>query len=119
MNYSLADILGIIVDGTTIVYVGYKAGRWVLNNREKLIRRGQHLRVTITNRLRTSDSHTQALTGGAIPSLASAGGGTLLQGAAMASTRVSSSALGTLSFLHPQEKPPAWEELLWWYLRVR
>jgi hypothetical protein len=34
MNDSLADILGIIVDGGTVVYVGYKTGRWVLEHRE-------------------------------------------------------------------------------------
>jgi hypothetical protein len=142
MNDSLADILGIIVDGGTIVYVGYKTGRWVVENRENLARRGQRLRVTITDRLHLSDSHTQVLTGGGIESistagggalrqtqvltgggiqsLASAGGGTLvLQGTAMAKPRGSSSASGTLSVTHQREEHPAWEELLWWCLRVR
>jgi hypothetical protein len=64
MNDSLAYILGIIVDGGTIVYVAYKSGRWVLENREKLIRRGQHLHVTITDRVDVSDN-AQVLTGGA------------------------------------------------------
>ena len=39
MNDSLADIFGIIVDGGTIVYVGYKAGHRVWKNRDKLTRR--------------------------------------------------------------------------------
>ena len=119
MNDSLANILGIIVDGGTIVYVGYKSGCWVWKNREKLTRHGQHLRTSVTDRLHLSDSRSQVLTGGGIPSLSSASGGTLVQGTAMATSRGRSSASGVLSGTHPQEKPPAWEELLWWYLRVR
>lgn len=106
MNYSLAEILGIIVDGGTIVYVSYRTARWMLENREQLKRRGQRLRVTITDRVNLSDRHTQVLTGGGIPSLASAGGGTLLQGSAVSKSRSSSSASGVLSFYHPKEKPP-------------
>jgi hypothetical protein len=119
MNDSLADILGIVVDGGTVVYVGYKTGRWVLENREKLIRHGQHRRTSVTDRLHPSDSHTQLLTGGGIESLASVGGGTLLQEKAMGTSRGRSSVSGVLSVTYPLEKAPAWEELLWWYLRVR
>ena len=97
MNDSLADMLGIIVDGGTVVYVGYKTGRWVLENREKLIRHGQHRRTSVTDRLHPSDSHTQVLTGG----------GTLLQGKAMGTSRGRSSASGVLSVTYPQEKAPA------------
>jgi integrase len=66
MNYSPADILGIIVDGGTIVYVSYKTGHRVWKNREDLIRRGQRLRVTVADRLHLSDRQTQVLTGGGI-----------------------------------------------------
>jgi hypothetical protein len=44
MDDSLANILGIIVDGDTIVYVSYKTGHRVWKNREDPIRRGQRLR---------------------------------------------------------------------------
>ncbi len=101
MNDSLADILGIIVDGGTIVYVGYKAGRWVLENREKLIRRrtipvGKDL--DLRWRVEAPVQHVVELSG------------TISSGASIS---------GELSVTHPKEKPPAWEELLWWYLRVR
>jgi hypothetical protein len=100
MNDSLADILGIMVDGGTIVYVGYKTGRWVLANREKLIRRrmipvGKDLDL----RWRVEAPVRRVVE---------------LSGAIEARSSMS----GELSVGYP-EKPPAWEELLWWYLRVR
>jgi hypothetical protein len=100
MNDSLANILGIIVDGGTIVYVSYKTGRWVLENRDKLIhRRMIPVRTTVDLlRLRVEARPVVELSG------------TVEAGATMS---------GELSFGHPKEKPPAWEELLWWYLRVR
>jgi hypothetical protein len=103
-----------------LVYVTYQMGRWVLENRENLKRRGQRLRITVADRLHLSDKQTQVLTGGGTQSLASVGSGTLvLRGQAMAKPRSRSSADGTLAITHPNEKPHAWEELLWWYLRVR
>jgi hypothetical protein len=101
MNESMADILRIIVDGGTVVYVGYKSGRWELKNREKLtprrmipVRKDLHLpwRVEAPARRVVELS------------------GTVKAGASMS---------GELSVTYPQEIPSAWEELLWWYLRVR
>jgi hypothetical protein len=101
MDDSLADILGIIVDGGTVVYVSYKAGRWMVENREKLIRRhmipvGKDL--DLRWRVEAPVRPVVELVG------------TLEARANMS---------GVLSVTYPKEKPPAWEELIWWYLRVR
>jgi len=100
MNDSLADILGIIVDGGTIVYVGYRTGQWMLENRDRLIRRRTNP-VGITMdvlRLRIEARPVVELAG---------------------TVEAGSSMSGELSVGHLQQGPPAWEELLWWYLRVR
>jgi hypothetical protein len=101
MNDSLADILGIIVDGGTIVYVGYKTGRWVLANREKLTSR----RMIPVGK----DLHLLWRAEAPVRPVVELSG----------TVTARSSASGELSVAYPQEKPPAWEELLWWYLRVR
>lgn len=94
MNDSLADILGIIVDGGTIVYVGYKTGRWVLKNRENLTSR----RTTPVGRRLDLRWRVEAPAQPAVEL-----SGTVEMGASMS---------GELSVGHT-EKPPAWEELLW------
>jgi hypothetical protein len=100
MNDSLADILGIIVDGGTVIYVGYKTGRWVVANREKLIRRRRiAVGKDLDLRWRVAAPVRRAV------ELA----GTIEVGSSMS---------GVVSTARRQEKPPAWEELLWWYLRV-
>jgi hypothetical protein len=120
----LADVLGIIVDGGTLGYAGYRAGRLVWKNRERLIGSGQRIHVTVTDRLRLSDSHKQVLTGGGIPSLAEVGGGTL----SVESTRSTSYSVrrpetSTRTSSYRVEAPTPslaklLEELASWYLHV-
>jgi hypothetical protein len=95
-----------IAEGVYGVYLIYE-------NRDKLLRRGQRVRGTLTDRLHLSDSLTQELTGGGIESQASLGSGTLV-GAAQGRSNAS----GVLSVSYPK-KLSAVEEIVWWVWRVR
>jgi hypothetical protein len=95
VNEWLRNLPGALANEAVWLALLYGATRaW--KHRDRLLRRGRVITVNVTDEVGVTDSVE-------------------LSGTAVGRSSVS----GILTVTPPKKKLPAWEELLWWYIRLR
>jgi hypothetical protein len=84
------------VAGVLLIYGTGWISKWIWKHRRELMRRGRAIQVEITDTVGITDSVE-------------------LSGTAVGRSNAS----GILTVTRPKKKLPEWEELLWWYIRLR